>query len=316
MKCSKCGYLGFESGNRCRNCGYEFSLSNTYELPDLAMRQEPDEQHGLDDYALVDAAAAPPSDRLRTEFGVDFGRASGGPASAVIAEPRPLVRQTPSAMPLFAPGIDDDTPLITKASPPRAPLAVRRSTPEMARLRSVTPTKLGSLDLGLEMELPAADTAPRLIPSERAQVPAVPHVPHEDAGVSRRVVAGAVDSLILLAIDVVVIYFTMQICGVGLAEFGMLPKGPLVVFLVVQNVGYLVAFTVGGQTLGKMAAGIKVIAEDSDDALDLSCALKRTVMWLVLAFPAGLGLAFALFDHDHRGLHDRFAGTRVVRATA
>jgi len=33
-------------------------------------------------------------------------------------------------------------------------------------------------------------------------------------------------------------------------------------------------------------------------------------------FPAGLGLLPVLFDHDHRGLHDRFAGTRVVRATA
>ena len=28
MKCPKCGYLGFESGDRCRNCGYDFSLSS------------------------------------------------------------------------------------------------------------------------------------------------------------------------------------------------------------------------------------------------------------------------------------------------
>ena len=27
MKCPKCGYLGFETGDRCRNCGYDFSLS-------------------------------------------------------------------------------------------------------------------------------------------------------------------------------------------------------------------------------------------------------------------------------------------------
>ena len=26
MKCPKCGYLGFDSGERCRNCGYDFSL--------------------------------------------------------------------------------------------------------------------------------------------------------------------------------------------------------------------------------------------------------------------------------------------------
>lgn len=315
MKCSKCGYLGFESVDRCHNCGYDFSLAQAYELPDLSMRQEPDEQP-LDDYALVDAAAAPRADSLRDEFSAVARYASGGPATAMLDEPRPVARHTPSAMPLFAPGIDDDTPLITKASPPRAPLAVRRATPEQARLRAITSPKLASLDLGLEIDVPAAATEPRLIPSDRAQVPRPePTEHHEDAGVSRRVLAAVVDSVILLAIDIVVIYFTMQICGVGIAEFGLLPKGPLVVFLVVQNVGYLVAFTAGGQTLGKMAAGIKVISAAGDCTLDVGCALKRTVMWLVLAFPAGLGLLPALFDHDHRGLHDRFAGTRVVRAT-
>ncbi len=304
MKCSKCGYLGFESGDRCRNCGYEFSLSPDYDLPDLVIRKE-DAAHDLDDFALIDAAIAPP--RAAT-------------ASAVMDEPRrPLrVTPTPSALPLFAPGIDDDTPLITKASPPRAPLSVRKATPEVARLRAMAQPKTGSLDLGLEMDTFGTPPAPRVNPQERAQSAGDDHeaVHYEDAGVARRVVAAAVDSLILLAIDLVVIYFTMQICGVALEEFAILPKGPLVVFLVVQNVGYLVAFTAGGQTLGKMAAGIKVISEDAEATLDVGCALKRTVMWLLLAVPAGLGLLSALFDHDHRGLHDRFAGTRVVRASA
>ena len=26
MKCPKCEYLGFDTGDRCRNCGYNFSL--------------------------------------------------------------------------------------------------------------------------------------------------------------------------------------------------------------------------------------------------------------------------------------------------
>ena len=26
MKCPKCEYLGFETGDRCKNCGYDFSL--------------------------------------------------------------------------------------------------------------------------------------------------------------------------------------------------------------------------------------------------------------------------------------------------
>ena len=27
MKCPTCGYIGFETSDRCRNCGYEFALS-------------------------------------------------------------------------------------------------------------------------------------------------------------------------------------------------------------------------------------------------------------------------------------------------
>lgn len=302
MKCSKCGYLGFETADRCRNCGYEFSLAAGYDPTDLAIRGD-DEPHNLDDFALVDAATAP--------------RTGGGAAAAVLTAPRPIVRPMPSDMPLFAPGPDDDTPLITKASPPRAPLSVRKSTPEVARLRSMTAAKSSTMDLGFDLDAMAGGTAPRLVPSGREQAPEPdPRVVHEDAGVARRVIAAAVDSQILLAIDVVVIYFTMQICGVGLDELGLMPKGPLLVFLAVQNVGYLVAFTAGGQTLGKMAAGIKVVSEDAEVSMDVGCALKRTVIWLVLAFPAGLGLLSAFFDRHHRGLHDRFAGTRVVRATA
>jgi len=95
----------------------------------------------------------------------------------------------------------------------------------------------------------------------------------------------------------------------------LLPKVPLTAFLLVQNIGYLLAFTAGGQTLGKMAAGLRIVPAQSGNSLDMSCAAKRTVAWLVLAIPAGLGLLSACFSRDHRGLHDRFAGTRVVRAS-
>jgi uncharacterized RDD family membrane protein YckC len=282
MKCSKCGYLGFETSDRCRNCGYEFSLAQSFELPDLTLHAE---------------SADPAVSRSIGSLALDA---------------RPARRPT-SALPLFAPP-DDDTPLITKASPPRAPLAVRRSTPEAARLRTVAAPKASAADLAIELRparvTPAAATSPAPAPT--------PNTPasQKDAGIARRLVAGALDLSLLLAIDVVVVYFTMQICGVGFDELGLLPKGPLVVFLLVQNVGYLVTFTARGQTLGKMAAGIKVVTDDSGGSLDMGCALKRTMLSLLLAVPAGLGLLPALFDPQHRGLHDRFAGTRVVRATA
>ena len=138
----------------------------------------------------------------------------------------------------------------------------------------------------------------------------------ETAGLKARMAAVAIDLLILAMIDAAVVYFTMQICGVSVEELAIVPKGPLFAFLLVQNGGYLVAFTVGGQTLGKMAAGIKVVPAESDTNLDLGQAVLRTFLWLVLAVPAGLGFVSAFFSRDHRGLHDRFAGTRVVRASA
>ena len=358
MKCSKCGYLGFESADRCRNCGYEFSLAQSFVLPDLPMRQDAAPagaagvDDGLDDFVLVDAAIAPRAAAVSSTLAYDLGRVMGAsrapasgrspsflsprspmssmssPSSSSTAAAAAIVE--PDDLLLFGSPVEDDIPLITKPSPPRPPLSVRRATPEVPRLRTSSPVpRSTSLDLGFELAAPAA-APPRVVPSERAashewsasgeagNAGDASNVDEagEAAGVSRRVLASVVDSAILLAIDVAVIYLTMQICGVTIQEFGLLPKGPLIAFLVVQNVGYLVAFTVGGQTLGKMATGIKVVTADPDDSLDVACALKRTVAWLVLAVPGGLGLLSTLFSHDHRGLHDRFAGTRVVRASA
>jgi len=81
----------------------------------------------------------------------------------------------------------------------------------------------------------------------------------------------------------------------------------------VQNIGYLVAFTAGGQTLGKMAAGIRVVPAGREPAIDFGQASVRALIWIALAIPAGLGFLTAVFNREHRGLHDRLAGTRVVR---
>jgi uncharacterized RDD family membrane protein YckC len=267
MRCPKCRYLGLDDFDRCRNCGYEFSLSETVDPPDLMMRSD------------------------------------SGPG-----EPLP-------ALPLFARGSDDDRPLITRPSPPRAPLSVRRSTPEVPRLRA-TPHRTATLDLDLEGAGAPTPAAGR--PTEVEGAPSTEALPHpgEAASVSLRLLAVLVDTAILLAIDAAVVYFTMQICSVSASELSLLPKIPLTAFLLVQNIGYLLAFTAGGQTLGKMAAGLRIVAAESGASLDMNCAVKRTMAWLVLAIPAGLGLLTACFSHDHRGLHDRFAGTRVVRASA
>jgi uncharacterized RDD family membrane protein YckC len=216
---------------------------------------------------------------------------------------------------------------------------VRRATPEVPRVRPEQP-RAQSLDLspGISSHADAvsAGSVATVSPFEardawspltegdmvrRSLVPrpsprlAAPADEGEPAGVTARLGAAFIDVLILVAVDALVVYFTMQICGISAGELGMLPKIPLVAFLVVENGGYLVAFTAGGQTLGKMVTGIRVVAEEPADTVDFPRAMTRTIVWIMLAIPAGLGF-LTLFGRDHRGLHDRCAGTRVVRASA
>jgi uncharacterized RDD family membrane protein YckC len=299
MKCAKCGYLGFEPADRCRNCGYDFSLASAA-APDLSMRSAAP-ANPLDDLSLIDGALATP--RVNAA-GPDLDRVFGAPEPA--PPPRIVVEPT-----LFGPPIPDDEPLITRASPPRPPLAVRRATPEAARLRAEPRVQA--------LELEWASTTPTT-PAARATAQPWPDVrpepDDEDASVGARVIAMALDLTILAAIDALVIYFTMQICGISLADLSIVPRSPLFAFLFMQNFGYLVAFTAGGQTLGKMATGIRVVPNESRSSIDMGRACVRSLVWLMLAIPVGLGFVTAFFRHDRRGIHDRFAGTRVVRVSA
>jgi uncharacterized RDD family membrane protein YckC len=282
MKCPKCGYLGFDEVERCRNCGYDFSLVPAPD-PELEIRSAAPTPAVLDDLALIDAAQG---------------------ADTSSQAPTPVLTK----LPLFSAAPDEDLPLITRVSPPRPPLAVRRATPDVPRPRPEA-SRPALLDLTEPANERRASFAARHRPAtvEPEVDGAMP------AGILSRFVAVGIDLAVLMAIDVLVLYFTLQICGLTAADLGVLPKVPLIAFFVVQNGGYLVVFTAGGQTLGKMAMGIKVISTGRREQVDVPHSLLRTVLWVVLAAPAGLGFLTALFSPERRGLHDRFASTRVIK---
>ena len=140
MKCPKCDYLGFETGDRCKNCGYDFSLlasSPAEPTPDLPLK--------------------PPALESATPIG-DLWLDSSGPEPSSSAGKDD---HEPIEFPLFSPP-DDDEPLIKRPSAPRAPLAVRR-TPDNSRARSASRSPRpveGGLSLEFADQRPAETAAP------------------------------------------------------------------------------------------------------------------------------------------------------------
>src|SRR5215467_9802221 len=97
MKCPKCQYISFDSGDRCRNCGYDFSLALDLPPPDLSIHDELEPIGPFTDIPLREKAP-------------DTG-----------------------SLPLFRRDTrDPDAPLVTPSATPRAPLSVRRGAPTTA----------------------------------------------------------------------------------------------------------------------------------------------------------------------------------------
>jgi uncharacterized RDD family membrane protein YckC len=279
-KCPKCQYFSFDSGDRCRNCGYDFSLALDLPAEDLLMQTGDEPLGPLGDFTLND---------------------------------------TPSNLPLFTPDAEPDAPLVTPSVTPRAPLAVRRGAPTTTR--PARPKR----------ERPEPDPEPRLAldtseipmvaPPRRADPPAVEH---EEVGepsratTGARLLAAAIDLALLAVIDVVALYLTLKILDLTFGDLALLPLAPLASFFALLDGGYLTMFVAaGGQTIGKMATGIRVVPADPaapvSERVTLGHAIVRAVAFFASLLLAGVGLLPALFG-DHRGLHDRLADTRVIRA--
>jgi len=323
MKCPKCSYLGFETGDRCKNCGYDFSLLAVAPEPpdpDLNLRVPDDPPAGTDRSWM---------DRLHTGL-EEVAEAHDlpdpplpAPGPAMTLDP-PAPKRAEPTFPLFEPrDEEDDEPLIKLPAAPRPPLSVRR-TPEQPRLRPVSrppasdpsgppPLSLAFADdaaaaAETEVRQPSAPPTPlRPRPSAPRVEPAEPTV----SSLSRRFAASAIDHVILLGIDLVVLYSTLRMSGVTMSDWALLPPVPMIGFLLLLKFSYFGAFTAAcGQTIGKMAAGIRVIADDAP--LDPARAIRRTMLSGFSMLTLGAGFIPALLDPDHRALHDRMARTRVV----
>ena len=139
MKCPKCGYLGFETTDRCRNCQYDFSLApftseseltlhgadrraesgNDFELPDIARQSDQLSASALDlDRLFGDpepsASAPPDSNELRRDRKLEPPTLTGRDDDA------PDAIEEPSDNSSLSFPAEDDPPAITMPAPPAA----------------------------------------------------------------------------------------------------------------------------------------------------------------------------------------------------
>lgn len=90
-----------------------------------------------------------------------------------------------------------------------------------------------------------------------------------------------------------------------------------------NNIAWLIAILVGlsnnillplvmGQSLGKMAAGLRIVSSDGSHPALGSLVFRQTLGYLLTFASFGLGFLFSVFSSKGRALHDYLSGTQVV----
>jgi uncharacterized RDD family membrane protein YckC len=146
------------------------------------------------------------------------------------------------------------------------------------------------------------------------------------SGFPRRTVAALIDLAVLLgfaaAITLVVAVLlhvpmpSLREVGPDLLVAGILDRNPMAVgavglFLGMAGLYQLYFGGISGQTLGMRLMGIRLISYRGTPP-GPARGLLRLVALAVSLLPAGLGWLWALFDREHRALHDHLAGTYVI----
>ena len=236
-------------------------------------------------------------------------------AAVVVAEPERTIDEAGTAREADAPSLlselGEEPPAL---APPRVydlgTLAPQAREPDELALRPAGARAFEpDLDAFLddELELPAepragADGAPAGAPS-----------PERPAQAVERAQAGVIDVALLLGACAVVVYFASRAAHVTVS--GLLPSWPyLAAYLAALGLLYAGYFTgTTGQTLGKMALGLRVVDRAGRPPGYLR-ALGRALCGTLGVLAAGAALVTVAFDPARRALHDRLFRTRVVRS--
>ena len=127
----------------------------------------------------------------------------------------------------------------------------------------------------------------------------------EMANVWRRFISYFIDNIVLLIIDVAIVIPAYYL---GIPTVGVL-------IVLVCFAGYFTYFFgKGGQTIGMMAMGIRLIGTDGITPIGYKRGFLRFVGMILSGWILYLGFFWILIDKNRQGWHDTLADTYVIMA--
>lgn len=132
------------------------------------------------------------------------------------------------------------------------------------------------------------------------------------AGIGRRFACLVYDTLLLLAVLFLGSAAFTTVAGVA----DTLPARIVLqgVLLVLTGAYFVWCWVRSGQTLPMQAWHLRIVDKDSGRPPGLRLALKRYLLAIPGTLLAGISFLWGLIDRDRLFLHDRLAGTRIVKA--
>jgi uncharacterized RDD family membrane protein YckC len=220
-------------------------------------------------------------------------------------QPEPNLRADTEPVPAA-----DETPGMVASGP----LAIARTPfPQLVPSAFPTPPPPASAPASHPERRVSADRRAASAPAARVSEPAEP---------GSRLAAAVVDAVFVVSGQAVLLapvawYWWAREAPRAPQDVALAPVVASVTLLplaVLLGVLYHVYFwSVKGATPGKELLELRVVTDDGRSPIPLGSALRRALGYLLSA--ASLGIGFVMVIFGGRGLHDRIAGTRVVKGT-
>ena len=130
------------------------------------------------------------------------------------------------------------------------------------------------------------------------------------AGLTRRFASLAYEVLLVLALSFFA-GFAFQGASASLLEGVSRHLFRAYLFLVI-GLYFIPCWIRGGQTLPMKAWGLKLVSKHGAPVTAAGATARYLIAWVSLSM-LGLGFLWAEWDSERQFLHDRLAGTRIVR---